>query len=258
MVHLKTKTASRKAKLADAVYRKQLALVRSVNDTHIFVQQALPLLRKAKKQYDASADPEDKPYAVPSHKKSAVAKRNYEELREIYDRYIDSDLYNNLLVAIVSQCESFLFDVLRLVLRAYPQKITMNIQGVEQKRAVDIEMILNASDIDEVRCNLVEQRLHSISYAKPADYLCFLNRVAQVTTDDDAFAAYIEIKATRDIIIHNGGIANAAYIEKAGPKARVAIKALLPMNAKYFDHTIAIIKRIAVIVKRDTEKHFGG
>jgi hypothetical protein len=142
------------------------------------------------------------------------------------------------------------------VLRTYPKKITMSIQGVEQKKAVDIDIVLNATDIDEVHYALIEQRLHSISYAKPADYLRYLKQVAHVTTSEDAFAAYIEIKATRDIIIHNGGIANAIYIEKAGAKARVALDAPLPMDARYFDQSIAIIKRIAGIIKRDIEKHF--
>lgn len=247
---------SRRSTLPEQAYRMHVALVRRVNDTHIFVQQALRLLLDARKRYAASDDSDDKPYAVPSHGKSGVAKRRDDELREIYDRYIATDLYNNLLVAIVSQCESFLFDVLRLVLRTYPKKITMNIQGVELKKVVDIDMVLNATDIENVRCALIEQRLHSVSYAKPADYLQFLNAIAHITTDDDAFAQYIEIKATRDIIIHNAGIANPTYLAKAGPKARVAAEERLPMNAEYFDHCVATIKRVAGIVKRDVEEHF--
>jgi Fe-S cluster assembly scaffold protein SufB len=143
--------------LATEVYQLQLALVRHINDTHIFVQQALPLLQKAQKRYSSSEDDDDRAYVVPSHKKSGVARRTDEELKEIYERYIAADLYNNLLVAMVSRCESYLVDVLRLVLRAYPRKITMNVQGVEQKRTVDAEIVLNADDLDAVRCSMIEE-----------------------------------------------------------------------------------------------------
>jgi hypothetical protein len=244
------------ANLSDAVYRLQLGLVRRVNDTHIFVAQALRLLRQAQKRYETSDDPNDKPYTVPSLKKSNVAKRTDEELREIYERYIATDLYNNLVVAMVSQCESFLFDVLRLVLRAYPKKLTITTQGADIKKTIDINVVLDAVDIESVRNAIIEQRLHSVSYAKPADYLQLLHNIAQITTTDDAFADYIEIKATRDIIAHNAGIANATYKEKAGDKARATEGKPLPMNAEYFDHCVVIIKRVAGIVKRDIEKSF--
>jgi hypothetical protein len=248
--------ASQHASLAEPVHELQQKLVRSVNDTHIFVQQALRLLSQAKERYEKSDDPDDKPYTAPSLKKGKVAKRNDEELREIYDRYIATDLYNNLLVAMVSQCESFLFDVLRLVLRAYPKKLTITNQGAEIKKSIDISLVLDAVDIEFVRNAIIEQRLHSVSYAKPADYLQLLNTIAQISTDDDAFAAYIEIKATRDIIAHNAGIANATYKEKVGDKARADDGHPLPMNTAYFDQCVVTIKRVAGIVDHDIKKHF--
>ena len=250
------KTASQEGKLAERVYKLQLALVRDINDTHIFVQQALPLLRKAQKQYATSNDGDDRRYIVPSHKRSKFANRTDEELREIYGRYIATELYNNLLATIVSKCESFIFDVLRLVLRAYPKKLTMNIRGLELKRTVDMDTILSATDIEQLHCALIEQRLHSITYAKPAEYLQYLRSIAHINTDDKAFGDYVELKATRDNIVHNGGIANATYRLKAGTKARAKEGQRLVMNAAYFDQCVATIKRVSGIIKRDIEAHF--
>ncbi len=245
------------ASLADDISKKQLILVRNINDTHIFAQQAIKHLLKAREQYNASPDSTDKPYAVPSHKKKGIAKRNDEELREIYDRYIETDLYNTLLVAIVSQCESFIFDVLRAVLRAYPKKIGCNVKGVEENRSVDLKLVLDANDIYQVHHALIEQRLHTISYAKPADYLTFLKNIAHVKTDQETFEKYLEVKATRDIIIHNRGIANTTYIEKAGNKARAVAGEQLPMSTAYFDEAIAVIKGITVIIRHDIKEKWG-
>jgi len=248
--------AERAATLPKDVYELQLGLVRQVNDMHIFVQQALPLLQKAQKRYSGSDEEDDRAYSVPSHKKSGVAYRTDEELKEIYERFIAQDLYNNLLVAMVSRCESYLFDVLRAVLRAYPGKITLNVQGVEQKRTVDAEVVLNATDLDAVRCSMIEDRIHNLSYAKAADYLRFFHQVAQINTGDEAFSRFIEIKATRDVIVHNAGRANAIYLVKCGELARAQEGKALPMGAKYFDQCVATVKRVAGIVKRDIEANF--
>jgi len=110
--------------------------------------------------------------------------------------------------------------------------------------------------IKDARLSIIDQRLHAVSYARPADYLRFLQHVAHITTNDDAFAEYVEIKATRDIIVHSAGIANSIYTTKVGPKARVDAGVRPPMDADYFDHCVATVKRISVIVKEDIEQHF--
>ncbi|MCA9408486.1 MAG: hypothetical protein KC733_07340 [Candidatus Omnitrophica bacterium] len=49
-----------------------------------------------------------------------------------------------------------------------------------------------------------------------------------------AFHQYVEVKATRDIYIHNQGIANQIYIEKSASHARVKKGAGLPITVDYF------------------------
>jgi hypothetical protein len=82
-------------------------------------------------------------------------------------------------------------------------------------------------------------------------------KIAGVDTSDKAFGHYIEIKASRDIIIHNNRIANATYKSKAGEYARAQVGESVVVDAKYFDHTVMILKRISGIVARDTKKTFG-
>ena len=49
-----------------------------------------------------------------------------------------------------------------------------------------------------------------------------------------AYHKYIEIKATRDIYIHNKGNANEMYLSKAGSHARVKAEEFLPIDTIYF------------------------
>ena len=49
-----------------------------------------------------------------------------------------------------------------------------------------------------------------------------------------AYHKYIEIKTTRDILVHNKGVANDIYVSKAGTHARVEPGKWLPVNTIYF------------------------
>ena len=78
---------------------------------HIFLKQALPLPEKAKEEYGASKHKKDRRYYVPSIRRTKFARRNDNELKNIYDRFITRSLYETFLVMGVSQFESFLADV---------------------------------------------------------------------------------------------------------------------------------------------------
>lgn len=246
----------KKKNLAEKIYRLQLDFVRKINDTHIFVQQAFPLLEYAKDNLLNSGNKDDRRYYVPSTKMGKFANRTDEELKSIYDRFIHRELYENLIVGAVSQFESFLFDVLRLVISTYPKKLTRNIRGMDTLTTVPINILLDSEDLEVALSQIIERRLNEISYAKPKDYLEYFQSITTVDTSDSAFMDYIEIKATRDLIIHNSGIINEVYLGKVGNKKRGDVEQKIQINFEYFNHCIATMKRISGIIKRDTEKSF--
>jgi hypothetical protein len=242
--------------LAKQVYRLHLAFVRKVNDVHIFVQQSIPLLEEAKNIYEASLHKKDRRYYVPSVARTKFARRNDIELKEIYERFIKRELYENLIVAVVSQFESMLFEVLRLVICAYPQKLTLNIQGVQTERNIPIEVLLQSSSLENAIIEVTRRRINSISYASPQAYLSYLNGMAGITISDSAFQDYLEIKAARDLIIHNASIVNDVYLQKSGDKSRGNLGERLTIESDYFNHCIATLKRVSGIIQRDIGKNF--
>jgi hypothetical protein len=257
---MKTETSS----LPDKVRHLQVGFVRRINDTHIFLEQATSLLREAQEQLD-TATKGDKKYYVPSiseekKPKKKFANRTDAELKEIYDRFLSRALYENLIVTVVSLFESFLFDVLRLIISAYPDKLKSNVDGKEVKREFSLDILLNVSTREEAIGQIIEQQLIGISYAKPKVYLKYLKNIAGVATGDPAFKDYIEIKATRDLITHNLGIINNMYIEKVADidgTTRGVINDQIRIDAEYFSHCIATLKRISVIINRNVKITFG-
>jgi hypothetical protein len=243
--------------IARKVYRMHIGLVRKVNDTHIFTAQARRVLMDAQEgSLSVTRKGKDKRYDVPSVRKGKFARRKPQEVKQIYRRFMDHELYENFIVSAISQLESFLFETLRLVLIAYPHKLKINVKGLEIDRSVPLDSLLGKDDLQAVLEEIIESRIVSISYANPKTYLQFVGKLAGIDVEDTAFEEYLEIKATRDLLIHNAGIANALYLSKAGGKGRAAIGARVDLDQRYFDHCIATIKRISGIVSRDIGKAF--
>ena len=242
--------------LARQVYRLHLAFVKKINDVHIFAQQAIPLLQEARETYESSSHKKDRRYYVPSIGRTKFARRTDKELKLIYERFITGELYENLIVTAISQFESMLFEVLALVIHSYPQKLTLSVQGIQVERNVPIEVILQSDNLESVLAEVIRRRISAVSYASPRAYLEYLNNVAGIKTSDPAFLNYIEIKAARDVIVHNAGIINDVYIQKAEDKSRGNLGDRLVIDSDYFDHCVATLKRVSGIIQRDVEKNF--
>lgn len=128
-------------------------------------------------------------------------------------RYVAHELASATLQQFVSIFENFLHDVLRLWLLAYPQSLSSRqLTGREIFGLPDKAAIVDA---------LIEKELKEVFYDRPANWFEYLKgRVdpgAPLAAEAEQFA---EIKATRDILVHGQGVANAYYVGKAGNSAR--------------------------------------
>jgi len=117
---------------------------------------------------------------------------------------------------------------LRNVLAEYPSKIP-------NKRKLDTSLILEADSLETVKFGIIDSLINEISYKSPKDYAEeFHNYVSINLLENPIYHRYIELKATRDIHIHNGGYANSIYLSKAGQLARVKEHTYLPVTIQYF------------------------
>lgn len=129
------------------------------------------------------------------------------------------------LVAII---ETMLNDLLREVLMKYPKKIP-------NSKKIDIQTILDCNSIEQIKLNIIDSILNEIKYKSPKEFAEDFNTyVGFNLLEIPAYHKYMELKATRDIHVHNKGEANKIYEAKAGTFSRVKAGNYLPVTLEYF------------------------
>jgi len=129
---------------------------------------------------------------------------------------------------LITIIETMLNDLIRATLIEFPMKIS-------NKRKLNAEIVLESSSIEQIKLHIVDSIVNELVYKSPSDYAeKFKELVGINLLEEPVFHQYIELKATRDIHIHNKGIANSVYREKAKTLARVKAGEFLPVDMVYF------------------------
>jgi hypothetical protein len=163
---------------------------------------------------------------IPSEKKWSKA-----ELSRRYREIASLSLPVTGVYQLVTITEAWLLHVLRRVLIQFPHKMG-------QKRQVPAASILSAPTLEAARLAATDAYLHEMAYKGPRDFGDAASDILGVRIAEiPAFSRYLEVKATRDIWIHNLGWANEIYLFKAGSHARVKAGQPLPVDTRYFLHS---------------------
>lgn len=176
--------------------------------------------------------------------------RNYtkEELVERYAHLGVNKLPVDGIFQLVTIMETLMNDVLRTILVEYPNKIP-------SKKKIDVDSVLTANSIEQIKLNLVDGILNEIAYKSPKDYATEFEKYTGVNLlENPVFHKYIELKATRDIHIHNGGIANDIYLNKSGVVARVKSGQYLPVDIPYFLNSYEQCLQLNEILENELDK----
>ncbi len=151
-----------------------------------------------------------------------------DELLMKYQRLAFHQLSVNAIVQLVTIVETMLGDVVRVVVVRFPKKLG-------NKRNLSIQTVLESTSIEEIHLRATDALLNELSYKSPAEFAESAQQLFSVNLlECPAFHRYVEVKATRDIFIHNGGVANDVYVRKAASHARVKAEMTLPVDIQYF------------------------
>jgi hypothetical protein len=151
--------------------------------------------------------------------------------------YISDYLVTSTFQHFVLLFEEFFFDLLRLWLASYPHSLS--------KKQLEFSTVLKASDKAGIVLSVVDKELNELKYERLADWFAYLDRLVKLgcpTTGEIEKLA--EIKASRDILVHNKGIANAAYVSKAGGRARYRDGEPLEVSEPYHLASWEMIKKV--------------
>jgi hypothetical protein len=217
------------------------------------------LLKDAAAEFKGQVVDEDEDirFRVPSKKgRVGVAKRNRTELSALFNRFANQELYENLLVSSVSRFEFYLSDVIGEFLRHFPKKLSIGPKGGDSGKQVPIQLLVDADDLDDLRNDVVDLRLQAIFHAEPKEYCTYFNAVSELGISLDDFGQFFEVKATRDLIVHNSLLVNDLYIKKAGERSRGGIGDKLKVRREYFEDALSAMKTLSSSIERTTrEKH---
>lgn len=162
-------------------------------------------------------------------KTSILGNREYAK-KELLDRVStlsNEKLALNGVYQLITIIEANLGDIIRLIILKYPKKIGSN-------RTIKSSDILECDNIENLHLKTANAILNELSYKSPKEFAEESKKITTINLlECPAFHKYVEIKATRDIHIHNLGIANELYLSKASTHSRATLGAYLHVNNMY-------------------------
>jgi hypothetical protein len=131
------------------------------------------------------------------------------------------------------------------------------VDGKQAEKNVGLALIIKSATVDEILDTVIQKQLLAVFYGPPERYFDYVEAVLSIKIEQELRASFAEIKATRDIIVHNSGIANELYISKAGTAARGSVGERLKIDTRYFKDAIHTMKRLTHSVYLKTMQKFG-
>ncbi|MBM79909.1 MAG: hypothetical protein CMJ78_04865 [Planctomycetaceae bacterium] len=134
-------------------------------------------------------------------------------IRGLAQTYIEGHLASSTFQHFVSLFEKFVFDFFELWLCEYP--------GSLKGKELTLEVVLSAGDKHEIVQSVVERELRMLAYQRMTDWFGYLDKlVHRDCPSQQQLELLSEVKASRDVLVHNNGIANEIYVDKSLGQAR--------------------------------------
>ncbi|WP_460164374.1 hypothetical protein [Pseudomonas sp. S2_F03] len=227
--------------LSKNIGRLRTKTQKSLNNIYIWTSFARSALNVAKN--DAAFLSQTR-LKVPSKVRGKEVERTVPQLKEIAEVAVSWEIYYSVFVYAVAQVEAFFGDALFEILSFDSRRLQTRVKGIDHTNKIDVSDIIKASSREEIVAGIIEKELASLFYAAPSLQMEYFQAVAAISLPDDLILQWLEIKATRDIIVHNSGISNSVYIKKSSSYARAMDGETLPMDDKYFALAVSSMKSL--------------
>jgi hypothetical protein len=137
----------------------------------------------------------------------------HEALPRMAQRYVGGDLATATFQQFVSVFEDFLLGFLRRWLNVYPFSLA--------SRQLEFRTVLDATNRSEIIGQMVERELARLAYERMDAWFAYIEKLVHLDCPNpDQISRLAEIKATRNALIHNQGVANALYLDRSLGRAR--------------------------------------
>ncbi|WP_315718283.1 MULTISPECIES: hypothetical protein [unclassified Bradyrhizobium] len=243
---------ARNSKVSQTIYRHHLRLNRFLNDAWIFTTLTRPMLKEKGDALVASKSKRKLEYPVPKKGDTVISERRDEDVGALFLAQYGRGIFDTHIISIISRIEAFIQDCIFEVVKKYPEKLAI----IGGKSGIPLDLYLQHEDRDDLLEAYIALRCQDLMFSKPSEYLAKAAEVLSIQLKPDIVATYVEMKASRDLLIHNGGLINQLYLDKAGRKARGKINDELDIDEEYFADVIMNAKMLSGAIQRETEKKY--
>jgi hypothetical protein len=136
-----------------------------------------------------------------------------EKIRQRKMNNDDSIILEGLFALGVSSFENSISDTLRILLTNIPDKLDIKSEHISKEQLIDGDPLKQA----------IENKVNAVSYKNLSDILKYFSKTTGINENivtADELNSLTEIKATRNLLIHNNLIENSFYRDTSGPNKR--------------------------------------
>ena len=169
------------------------------------------------------------------------------------ERYAQTYLAASTVQQLYALFDGFLFGLIRAWLLAHPRHLLRTGRG-QSERQVTLADIVRAPDRAAVIAAVVEREVRDRAYDPLDRQLDSLGKLFGADRPDAGErASLLELKATRDLVVHGDGRVGEDYLKKAGPLARFAAGERMQLPDVYlaasFDLVAAVVAGLAEVAR---------
>lgn len=157
-------------------------------------------------------------------------------------------------VYLVTVWDAFILDTARKILHKHPNLISDSDSTIEFSKS----SIWSLDNIDELRNYLIETEVRNLDNDRKKLINCFKEywgidwEQSPVSQDDIK-----EIRARRDIWVHNRGIVNQQYLSMVGDSTKLELDNLAEITDEYLTQSLAKLTNLAIYIHKIAhEKHY--
>jgi hypothetical protein len=157
-------------------------------------------------------------------------------------------------VFLVTVWDAFILDTVRRLLRVNPEMITESNEEVR----VNVQFLLSVESNEDIRNYImdikdyiIEDKVRRLDHNRRELIRCFRDEwginweKSGIELND-----IVEIRARRDIWVHNQGMVNRQYINMVGERNLIGLEKKAQIDIEYFDNCLKKLTELAVYIHR--------
>lgn len=160
-----------------------------------------------------------------------------DKLPGLAQEYVTGYLVSATFQHFVSLFEDFVFDFFRAWLTEYP--------GSLSGKQVGFRSVLQCADKAEIVQTVVQKELAGLAYERVDAWFKYLETTAKLgCPTQEQVERLAEVKASRDVLVHNKGIANSVYVDKSLGRSRFKEGDKLEIPEDYHRDSWQLIRQV--------------